>query len=107
MSERETELQIYCALLARDPLPQQRFTELAERFEQIAHLACAAARQFETAQIIWKEDEESASAAAAKLWDVRAIAELKSTRQPKNLIGADAQETLPRSQGDLLGEMRQ
>lgn len=29
MSDRATVLQIYCALLARDPLAQQRFTELA------------------------------------------------------------------------------
>lgn len=44
---------------------------------------------------------------AAKLWDLRAVSIEPVLKQPKNLISTDTEHTLPKSQGDLLGEMRQ
>lgn len=107
MSDRETVLRIYCALLSRDPLAQQRFTVLGERFEQLAHLAHAAAAQFEQVGEAWSRDRANAEALGAKLWDLRSVSVEPMLKQPKNLISADEEHKLPKTQGDLLGEMRQ
>lgn len=107
MSKRETALRIYCALLSRDPLAQQRFTVLGERFEQLAHLAQAAARQFDEVADAWECDATSAEEAAARLWDVRSVSVEPILKKPKNLLSTDDEHKLPASQGDLLGEIRQ
>lgn len=99
-------LQIYCALLSRDPLPQQRFTELGERFEQLAHLAHAAAEQFESVQKLWTDDPTRATEHAATRWDVRSVVP-EPLLKKKNLIGAAEEFRLPKSQGDLLGEQKE
>lgn len=46
-ANKETALRIYCALLARDPLFQQRFQDLSLRFAALSTIACEAANQFE------------------------------------------------------------
>lgn len=107
MSDRETALRIYCALLSRDPLAQQRFTAIGERFEQLAHLAQAAARQFNEVAHTWDTDAKNAEQIAAALWDIRSVAVEPIGKQPKNLLSTDDEHRLPKSQGDLLGEMRQ
>lgn len=107
MNDRETVMRIYCALLARDPLGQQRFTALGDRFEQLAHLAHAAAKQFGEVSEAWSADAKRAEELAAKLWDLRSISIEPMTKQPKNLISTDDEHKLPKSQGDLLGERRQ
>jgi hypothetical protein len=107
MKDRETVLRIYCALLSRDPMAQQRFTALGERFEQLAHLAHAAAAQFDEVAAVWLADEKHAEVLAAKLWDLRSVSVEPLMKQPKNLISVDDEHQLPKSQGDLLGEMRQ
>ena len=106
MHDKEIALQIYCALLARDPLAQQRFTEIGERFAQIAHLAHAAANQFQAVNQLWIDDPEQAAEAAARRWDIRALA-LAEMKTPKNKVGLEEGAGLPKSQGDLLGEMRE
>lgn len=106
MYSREDAIKIYCALLSRDPLAQQRFTEIGERFAQIAHLAHAAAEQFYSVKQLWAADPERAAEAAAKRWDIRAIS-LDELKTPKNKVGLESDTALPKSQGDLLGEMRE
>lgn len=106
MHDKEIALRIYCALLTRDPLAQQRFTEIGERFAQIAHLAHAAAKQFQSASKVWMEDPEGAAEVAARRWDIRALS-LEELKAPKNKVGLESDTALPKSQGDLLGEMRE
>jgi len=106
--DRETVLRIYCALLARDPLAQQRFTQLSERFEQMAHLAQSAALQFCEVECIWNEDRARAEAEAAHKWNLRAISVEPILKQPKKLVGVDGDSQLPASQQcELLAETRQ
>lgn len=107
MSYRDAAFRIYCALVARDPLAQQRFTVLGERFEQLAHLAQAAARQFGDVADLWEADARNAEVLAAQLWDLRSTPVEPVGKQPKNLLSTDDEHKLPKSQGDLLGEMRQ
>lgn len=106
MINRETALRIYCALLSRDPLSQQRFTVLGERFEQLAHLANSAAKQFEDVAEMWAMQGKRAEEIAAALWDLRSIS-IEPLKQPKNLLSTDDEHRLPKSQGDLLGELKQ
>jgi hypothetical protein len=107
VSNRDTALSIYCALLSRDPLAQQRFTALGERFEQLAHLAHAAANQFDEVAGVWDSGTARAEEIAAKLWDLRSVSIEPILKQPKNLVSTDDEHKIPKSQGDLLGEMRQ
>jgi hypothetical protein len=98
-------LKIYLSLLSRDPLPQQRFTELGERFEQLAHLAHSAAEQFESVKDIWERDRNAALTHAADRWDVRSVVP-EPLLKKKVMVGQDAEFKLPKSQGDLLGEKK-
>lgn len=107
MSNRETIFRIYCALLSRDPLAQQRFTAIGHRFEQMAHLAQLAAKQFDAVDDAWRLDPTRAEAAAARVWDLSSVSVEPILKPPKNLLSTDGEHKLPASQGDLLGEVRQ
>lgn len=105
-ADRDTVLRIYCALLSRDPLAQQRFTQIGERFEQLAHLAHAAAEQFASVESLWQRDPKRAEQLAQQRWDIRAISVEPKIKAQGGKVGMGEDVVLPKSQGDLLGEMQ-
>jgi hypothetical protein len=71
MKRDEIATQIYCALVARDPLPNWRFLEIKHRLQEMADLAVLMAYALETRL---EETEADISARFAEKWD-RARAE--------------------------------
>lgn len=70
MSARTELAQVFmAALLARDPLPSQRYTEIEKRVEQLAHVAHMCAVTFLAVDRLWEETPERASAIARRIWD--------------------------------------
>lgn len=106
MSDRETSLRIYLALLARDPLAQQRFTVIGERFELLAHLACSAAEQFDAVRAEWDRNPMRAAEAAAKHWDMRSAPKPDDLKLKNKITIAEGSPLPKAEQGDLLGERR-
>lgn len=104
MTPEERALQIYCALLARDPLPQQRFQEIRLRFKLLAGLACAAADAFDEA---YSGDTRKLAAS----WNAEAAPERKKTpgdQAREHALIANAREDehkLPKSQADLIDQI--
>lgn len=104
MDERETALRIFCALLARDPLPQQRFQEIELRFRLLARLACAAAVKFDEA---YTEDDKRIAAAG---WDDNAHPKYPDKERPedprtKELLANARDSRVPKSQRDLIEQL--
>lgn len=105
MSEYDTALRIYLALLARDPIPPQRFASLSERLETLAHLAFCAAAQFDGVSDQWEQQEEAARTSAAARWDLQ----VQGLLDPKKRFQFAVEDGngLPTSQqGDLLAEAK-
>lgn len=104
---RDEALKIYCALLARDPLPQQRFQEIGRRFALLASLSCEAAHQFDAAVERYCEEPRAASAT----WDINVHVPLKpsaATKERERALIANArqdEQSLPKSQLDLVSEI--
>lgn len=104
---RDDALRIYCALLARDPLPQQRFQEIGQRFALLATLACEAAHQFDVAHERYHEEPR----AVEKAWDVNVHIPTKSNTSEKAREAAlvanarDDEQNLPKSQLDLVAQI--
>lgn len=76
-------------MLARDPFPAQRFTEIGQRLEQLAHLAEQCAETFLKVDAQWEASLERARSSAQRLWDYRAVA-VGETPVPERLRGAAA-----------------
>jgi hypothetical protein len=66
MKRDEIATQIYCALIARDPLPNWRFLEIQNRLQEMADLAVLMAYALETRL---EETEADISARFAEKWD--------------------------------------
>lgn len=104
---RDEALKIYCALLARDPLPQQRFQEIGKRFALLAALACEAAHQFDAAHERYHEEPKAVS----KAWDVNVHIPVKAGPAEKLREAAlisnarDDEHKLPASNFDLITQM--
>jgi hypothetical protein len=87
------------ALLARDPLPSQRYTEIEKRVEQLAHVAQMCAVTFLTVDRQWEEGPQHASAVAKRIWDYSSAPE-RSIPVPEKLAGAGSDG---KSASDLFG----
>jgi len=74
-----------CALLARDPLASQRFTEISRRLSQLSQLAHQCAAEFLSARERWLSDPEQAKAEATRAWDFHAMKN-DEPRTPKSLL---------------------
>jgi hypothetical protein len=100
---------IYMALLTRDPLPAQRFTEMSVRIEQLARISFVAADTFlaiseEAAQVAGQQFH----AKAALSWDARstAPADVPTPSKLKNSVEADIQAAraeIPAPERDFFG----
>lgn len=75
------------ALLARDPLPAQRFTEIDARLQQLAHIAQKCAVTFLAVNLEWEKSPERANAIVKRLWDYTAAGATEVPVPPK-LTGA-------------------
>lgn len=109
MNDKDTALKIYCALLARDPLAQQRFQDISQRFAILATLACEAAEQFDAAHTRFQQP--GARHKSAQVWDASAHSEVKGkadkAREAALISTArDGEHNLPKSQFDLVDEAR-
>jgi hypothetical protein len=87
------------ALLARDPLPAQRFTEIDARLQQLAHIAQKCAVTFLTVDAQWEQSAEQANAIARRIWDYACI-EVAEISTPSKLKGA---ATRAMQDADLFG----
>lgn len=75
------------ALLARDPLPAQRYTEIEKRVEQLAHVAQMCAATFLAVDRQWEATPERANAIAKRIWDYNSAPE-RVVPVPERLVGA-------------------
>jgi hypothetical protein len=104
VSDKDTALRIFCALLARDPLPAQRFQDINQRFRYLAAISWAAGRQFEAAQA----DNQAALEIA---WDKAAEREVKKNpgdQAREHALISNAREDehkIPKSQRDFLDQI--
>src|SRR5687767_14409286 len=90
MTRDEVAIRIFSGLLARDPLPAQRFTPLAVRLEQLAGLAWQAADIFAKAR-------EQSTKEVETLWNSHATTTTEPSTPPK-LDGACTEDA-----NDLFG----
>ncbi len=96
MTRPEFAQQLFCALLARDPLPAQRYTEIDMRLEQLAHIAQLAAVTFEEVEKQWNADSRKARAVAQRIWDYN-TARNREIPVPEKLRGAAGEDAPPMS----------
>lgn len=87
------------ALLARDPLPSQRYTEIEKRIEQLAYVAQLCAATFLIVDQRWEEDPRHAQAIAQRIWDYNSAPE-RRIPVPEKLVGAASDG---QSASDLFG----
>lgn len=104
--DKDTALRIYCALLARDPLAQQRFQELGNRFALLATLACEAALQFEAMYGAFDAKREAQLRAGA-VWDALLAHPAPKDARSEALVQSlkSEEHKLPRSQLDLVDQI--
>jgi hypothetical protein len=86
------------ALLARDPLPAQRFTELDTRLEQLAHIAQRCAATFLSVDAQWEASPETAAVIAEQIWN-RSAARTPEVAVPEKLRGSARDPQLPLAAG--------
>ena len=83
---------VFLALLARDPLPAQRFTEIDARMRQLMTLS----RHIALTWILECSNDEPFEAlrtTAQREWDTRAV-EVPEIQTPKKLSGAPVREDM-------------
>lgn len=77
----------FAAFLARDPLAQQRFTEIGSRLRTLAGVAFTAAEAFMQVECAWRDHTEAAQASAQHDWDYSS-APAREPPTPARLKGA-------------------